>query len=94
MKSIEKEFDKDKENIISVWFDAWKYENEKEFALIPLLKTINYSIKRRYFCFIFKRKDNLTILYFIKDKINSFNIEDNNTDNNNSYINIRTNKQF
>ena len=45
MKSLEKEFDKDKENIISVWFDAWKYENEKEFALIPLLKTINYSIK-------------------------------------------------
>ena len=36
---------KDKENVISVWFDAWKYENEKEFALIPLLKTINYSIK-------------------------------------------------
>ena len=45
MKSLEKEFDKDKENIISVWFDAWKYENEKEFALTPLLKTINYSIK-------------------------------------------------
>ena len=45
MKSIEKEFEKDKENVISVWFDAWKYENEKEFALIPLLKTINYSIK-------------------------------------------------
>jgi len=32
------------EDIVSVWFDAWKYENEKEFALIPLLKTINYSI--------------------------------------------------
>jgi predicted KAP-like P-loop ATPase len=35
MKSIEKEFEKDfekdKENIICVWFDAWKYENEKEF---------------------------------------------------------------
>jgi uncharacterized protein YjbI with pentapeptide repeats len=34
-----------KENVHTVWFDAWKYENEKEFALIPLLKTINYSIK-------------------------------------------------
>ena len=38
MKSLEKEFDKDKENIISVWFDAWKYENEKEFALTPITK--------------------------------------------------------
>jgi hypothetical protein len=30
--------------MLTVWFDAWKYKNEKEFALIPLLKTINYSI--------------------------------------------------
>jgi tRNA A37 threonylcarbamoyladenosine biosynthesis protein TsaE len=44
MNSIKKELEKDKENIITVWFDAWKYENEKEFALIPLIKTINYSI--------------------------------------------------
>ena len=44
MNLIKNELEKDKENIISVWFDAWKYENEKEFALIPLLKTINYSI--------------------------------------------------
>ena len=34
-----------KENVHTVWFYAWKYKNEKEFALIPLLKTINYSIK-------------------------------------------------
>lgn len=39
-----KELEKDNRNIITVWFDAWKYENEKEFALIPLIKTINYSI--------------------------------------------------
>ena len=45
MNSIKNELDKDKENIITVWFDAWKYENEKQFALIPLLKTISYSIK-------------------------------------------------
>jgi predicted KAP-like P-loop ATPase len=32
-------------SIITVWFDAWKYENEKQFALIPLLKVISYSIK-------------------------------------------------
>jgi len=45
MKSIEKKFERNEENIITVWFDAWKYENEKQFALIPLLKVINYSIK-------------------------------------------------
>ena len=45
MNSIRKELEKDKENTITIWFDAWKYENEKQFALIPLLKTINYSIK-------------------------------------------------
>ena len=45
MNSIMKQLLKNKDNIEIVWFDAWKYENEKEFALIPLLKTINYSIK-------------------------------------------------
>src|SRR5262245_22764810 len=45
MKSIEKQFEGNKENIMTVWFDAWKYENEKQFALIPLLKIISYSIK-------------------------------------------------
>jgi len=45
MKSIEKQFEGNEENILTVWFDAWKYENEKQFALIPLLKVISYSIK-------------------------------------------------
>ena len=45
MNSIRKELKKDEENILTVWFDAWKYENEKQFALIPLLKTITNSIK-------------------------------------------------
>jgi KAP family P-loop domain len=31
-------------NILTVWFNAWRYENEKEFALIPLMKTIAYAI--------------------------------------------------
>jgi hypothetical protein len=31
-------------NILTVWFNAWRYENEKEFALIPLMKTIAYTI--------------------------------------------------
>ena len=45
MNSIRQELDKDKEDIKTIWFDAWKYENEKEFALIPLLKTIAFSLK-------------------------------------------------
>jgi len=44
MKLIEKKIGKNDQDIITVWFDAWKYENEKEFALIPLLKVIDYSI--------------------------------------------------
>jgi hypothetical protein len=31
--------------MFTLWFYAWKYKNEKEFALIPLLKPINYPIK-------------------------------------------------
>lgn len=45
MDSVKKILDGEqfKKNIHTVWFDVWKYKNEKEFALIPLLKTINYS---------------------------------------------------
>ena len=35
MNSIRQELGKDENNIKTIWFDAWKYENEKEFALIP-----------------------------------------------------------
>ena len=37
--------ERENSNIVTVWFDAWKYENEKKFALIPLLKVIDYSIE-------------------------------------------------
>ena len=37
--------DIDKE-IHTVWFNAWQYEREEEFALIPLLKTIAYSLPK------------------------------------------------
>jgi uncharacterized protein YjbI with pentapeptide repeats/GTPase SAR1 family protein len=45
MNSIKKELETEKESVTTAWFDAWKYESEKQFALIPLLKTISYSIK-------------------------------------------------
>jgi len=31
-------------NILTVWFNAWRYENEEEFALIPLMKSIAFTI--------------------------------------------------
>jgi len=45
MKSIERHFlDEDNSNSKTIWFDAWKYEHEQGFALIPLLKKINFSL--------------------------------------------------
>lgn len=38
-----KEYNKNN-TLIPVWFNAWKYEREKHFALIPLLKTIEIAI--------------------------------------------------
>jgi len=35
---------KDDKSIIPVWFNAWRYEREEQFAIIPLLKTIAYAI--------------------------------------------------
>ena len=43
MKGIEKEIKK-LEKIHTVWFDAWRYENEEKHAVIPLMKKIAYSI--------------------------------------------------
>jgi predicted KAP-like P-loop ATPase len=34
----------DNESIIPVWFNAWKYEREHHFAIIPLLKTIELAL--------------------------------------------------
>ena len=31
--------------ILTVWFDAWRYEREEYFALIALMKTIAYAMK-------------------------------------------------
>jgi GTPase SAR1 family protein len=31
--------------ILTVWFDAWRYEREDEFVIVPLLKTIIHRIK-------------------------------------------------
>jgi GTPase SAR1 family protein len=48
MQSIFNKLSREKENkdnqVILVWFNAWRYEREDHFAIIPLLKTIESAI--------------------------------------------------
>jgi predicted KAP-like P-loop ATPase len=54
MKVIEQKLNPKKndnnEDILTVWFNAWRYEREEQFALVSLLKTIAYKIdeQRKY----------------------------------------------
>jgi hypothetical protein len=43
MKSIEQSLRSEKD-ILTVWFNAWRYEREEQFALISLMKTIAYKM--------------------------------------------------
>jgi predicted KAP-like P-loop ATPase len=43
MNSIRQVLENDS-NIVTVQFETWRYEREDEFALIPLLKTIAFSL--------------------------------------------------
>ncbi|RMF32503.1 MAG: hypothetical protein D6752_00045, partial [Candidatus Nitrosothermus koennekii] len=43
LKSLANELDKD-ESIITVFFNAWRYEREEEYAIIPLLKSMYFAI--------------------------------------------------
>lgn len=42
MRLIERQLNK--ETILTVWFNAWKYEREDRFALIALMRTIAYAM--------------------------------------------------
>jgi predicted KAP-like P-loop ATPase len=45
MKIIENKIKNDHDlNILTVWFNAWRYEREDHFALIALMKTIAYAM--------------------------------------------------
>jgi predicted KAP-like P-loop ATPase len=43
MRIIERKLEIEKE-VVTVWFNAWRYEREDQFALIALMKTIAYAI--------------------------------------------------
>ena len=46
MRMIEKELiDKDRERILTVWFDAWRYEKERYLAVIPFLRQIRIALE-------------------------------------------------
>jgi len=34
----------DNEKVITVWFDAWRYEREENLAVIPFLRTIKLTL--------------------------------------------------
>ena len=44
MNSIDKKLQDEEKDLVIVRFDTWRYERENQFALIPLLKTIQFSI--------------------------------------------------
>ncbi len=46
MRLIQKQLQEknDETKMVTVWFNAWRYEREEQFAVIPLLKTIAYAI--------------------------------------------------
>jgi len=46
MKMIKRELDKDNEKVLTVWFDAWRYEKEKYLAVIPFLRQIRIALEK------------------------------------------------
>jgi hypothetical protein len=43
MKLIQKEFTDDR-NVLTVWFNAWRYERQEQLAITALVKTIAYAM--------------------------------------------------
>jgi predicted KAP-like P-loop ATPase len=48
MKMIEKKLkDNNRNDILLVWFDAWKYEKEKYLAIVPFIRTIELTVENK-----------------------------------------------
>jgi predicted KAP-like P-loop ATPase len=45
MSMIRKNLESD-EKIVTVWFDAWRYEKEEDLAVIPFLRTVSLTIDK------------------------------------------------
>ena len=44
MKMIKDKLDNN-DDILTVWFDSWKYEKEKYLAIVPLIRTIEIELE-------------------------------------------------
>src|SRR5215212_275359 len=44
MRVVEDKLKNNEDNILTVWFNAWRYEREDQFAIVALLKTIGYAM--------------------------------------------------
>jgi hypothetical protein len=50
MKVVEKKLNgPTEEDVLTVWFNAWRYEREDQFAIVALLKTIAFDPARLFF---------------------------------------------
>jgi hypothetical protein len=43
--AIDKSIDIREDSILTIWFDAWRYEREEQFATIALMKTIAFAME-------------------------------------------------
>lgn len=43
MRSVENKLQSG-DDILTIWFNAWRYEREEQFALVSLMKTIAYKM--------------------------------------------------
>ena len=66
MNAIYKILEENKNDIIRVRFEAWRYEREEQFALIPLLKTIAFALPEEKKFKNLKRKLKRGAINFIK----------------------------
>lgn len=58
MKMIEKRLqDANSNDILVVWFDAWKYEKEKYLAIVPFIRTIELTVENKVAELEKKRKE-------------------------------------
>lgn len=46
MKLIQHKLGNDKDELLTVWFNAWRYEREEDLSIIALMKTIAFAVDR------------------------------------------------
>ncbi len=44
MELIENKLNRENKGILTVWFNAWRYEREEHYAIVAMMKTIAYAM--------------------------------------------------